>query len=123
MQRRNLLRSLASAAFSARAPAAKSQSIPFIQARDGTNLFYQDWGSGPPLVFIPPWSLNSAWWEYQIAYLADQGLRCVSFDRRGHGRSGWPGHGYDFDTLADDLAAVIQQLDLHGITLVGHSMG
>ena len=97
--------------------------MPFIQARDGTNLFYQDWGSGPPLLFVPPWSLNSAWWEYQIAYLADQGLRCVSFDRRGHGRSGWPGHGYDFDTLADDLAAVIQQLDLHGITLVGHSMG
>jgi pimeloyl-ACP methyl ester carboxylesterase len=101
----------------------KNPQTPFIQARDGTNLFYQDWGSGPAVVFVPPWALHSGWWEYQISYLASQGLRCISYDRRGHGRSGQPKSGYEFDTLADDLAAVIQRLDLHDITLVGHSMG
>src|SRR5581483_815183 len=69
------------------------------------------------------WCLNSAAWDYQTNYLCENGLRCVAYDRRGHGRSSQPGQGYDFDTLSDDLAAVVEQLDLHDITLVGHSMG
>jgi pimeloyl-ACP methyl ester carboxylesterase len=95
----------------------------FVEARDGTRLFCRDWGSGRPLVFAAPWALNSGWWEYQTTWLAAHGLRCVSYDRRGHGRSSEPAHGYEFDTLADDLATVIERLDLRDITLVGHSMG
>jgi pimeloyl-ACP methyl ester carboxylesterase len=67
--------------------------------------------------------MNSDWWEYQMAYLGGQGLRCIAYDRRGHGRSVEPSGGYEFDTLADDLNDVIERLDLHGVTLVGHSMG
>jgi non-heme chloroperoxidase len=96
---------------------------PFIEAPDGTNLFYQDWGEGNPVVFCAPGWLPSNWWEYQTPFLTDQGLRCITYDRRGHGRSDMPCHGYDFDTLAGDLDALIRQLDLHDITLVGHSMG
>jgi non-heme chloroperoxidase len=95
----------------------------FIEASDGTRLFYRDWGSGSPVVFCHPWGLNADIWEYQLNELTEQGLRCITYDRRGHGRSGDPGRGYDFDTLAGDLAAVIQKLDLRGITLVGYSMG
>jgi non-heme chloroperoxidase len=95
----------------------------FIETRDNTFLFYKDWGSGPPVVFLAPWALSSDWWEYQMAYLTGQGVRCISYDRRGHGRSGQPGNGYSFDDLADDLDALIQQLDLRNVTLVGHSMG
>lgn len=101
----------------------KPRAKQFIEAADGTNLFFRDWGTGRPLVFAAPWALNSAWWEYQMADLAGRGLRCVAYDRRGHGHSGEPGHGYEFDTLADDLAAVVEQLDLRDITLVGQSMG
>jgi non-heme chloroperoxidase len=96
---------------------------PFIEAPDGTNLFYQDWGEGSPVVFCAPCWLSCNWWDYQIPYLTDQGLRCVIYDRRGHGRSDMPSHGYDFDTLAGDLDALMTQLDLHNVTLVGHSMG
>ena len=101
----------------------KPQAKQFIEAADGTNLFFRDRGTGRPMVFVAPWGLNSAWWQYQMGDLAVRGMRCVAYDRRGHGRSGDPSHGYEFDTLADDLAAVIEQLDLHDITLVGHSMG
>jgi non-heme chloroperoxidase len=96
---------------------------PFIDAPDGTSLFYQDWGEGSPVVFAAPCWLTSNWWEYQTPYLTDQGLRCITYDRRGHGRSDMPCHGYDFDTLAGDLDAIIRQLDLRNVTLVGHSMG
>jgi non-heme chloroperoxidase len=140
MHRRSLLKSIAAVAASTGlvaaskangqsngslpAPAGKKpQAKQFIEAADGTNLFFRDRGAGRPLVFVAPWALNSAWWGYQIADLAARGLRCVGYDRRGHGRSSDPSHGYEFDTLADDLAAVIEQLDLHDITLVGHSMG
>ncbi len=136
MHRRSLLESLASwvgltavagAPLSAharptavpRTPAARS----FVRADDGTALFYQDWGSGRPLVFVAPWGLNSQWWEYQLAALASPDVRCIALDRRGHGRSDQPGRGYDFDTLATDLARLIDQLDLRNATLVGHSMG
>src|SRR5262249_15726111 len=69
------------------------------------------------------WGLHSAFWEYQVTFLAGEGFRCVAFDRRSHGRSADPGRGYDFDTLADDLAAVVNGLDLRNVVLVGHSMG
>jgi non-heme chloroperoxidase len=96
---------------------------PFIAGADGNWLFHRDWGQGKPVVFCHPWGLNSDIWEYQLVALSEQGVRCVAYDRRGHGRSEDPGHGYDFDTLAADLAAVIEQLDLRDVTLVGYSMG
>ena len=74
-------------------------------------------------MFAAPWAMNSSWFDYQIAALSDRGLRCIAYDRRGHGRSPEPATGYDFDTLADDLEAVIEQLDLRDVTLVGQSMG
>jgi pimeloyl-ACP methyl ester carboxylesterase len=95
---------------------------PFILAPDGTRLFYRDWGVGVPVVFLHSWGLNADMWEYQMLPLSSRGLRCVAYDRRGHGRSDQPWHGYDYDTLADDLAAVLDRLDLHDVTLVGHSM-
>jgi len=75
------------------------------------------------VVFVHSWGVNSEMWGYQIADLLEHGARCVTYDRRGHGRSSDPGRGYDPDTLADDLAAVMDQLDLREATLVGHSMG
>ena len=95
----------------------------FIETDDGASLFHVDWGTGKPVVFTHAWGLNADIWEYQLVELADQGLRCVAYDRRGHGRSSDPGRGYDYDRLADDLAAVIDQLDLRDVTLVAHSMG
>jgi pimeloyl-ACP methyl ester carboxylesterase len=97
--------------------------MPDFQTRDGTRLFYKDWGSGQPVVLVHTYVLNSDAWDYQMAFLARHGLRCVAYDRRGHGRSDRPGSGYDFDTLADDLAALLDHLGLAEITLVGHSMG
>ncbi len=97
--------------------------MPYVQARDGTRLFYKDWGSGRPVVFIHGWPLNADMWEYQLPFLASHGLRCVSYDRRGFGRSEQPWDGYDYDTFADDLAALIDGLDLRDVTLVGFSMG
>ena len=95
---------------------------PFIETRDGEQLFYRDWGTGRPIVFAAAWALSSAMWDYQMTALVEQGFRCVAYDRRGHGRSSQPGRGYDFDTLADDLAAVLDTLDLREVTLVGMSM-
>ena len=97
--------------------------MPFIETRDKTRLNYQDWGTGKPVVFVSSWALSGAMWEYQMVPLSSQGLRCISYDRRGHGRSDDSGRGYDFDTLADDLAALLEQLDLREVTLVSHSMG
>ncbi len=107
------------------APAAKVPGArrPQVVARDGTHLFHRDWGEGRPVVFVHGWALNSEAWAYQAADLSDQGLRCIAYDRRGHGRSDDPGRGYDLDTLADDLAAVIETLDLHDVVLVSHSFG
>src|SRR6266404_7928621 len=86
-----------------RACGARPATNPFIQARDGTNLYYKDWGrgsregsgKGPPVLFVAPWALSSDWWEYQMADLTDHGLRCIAYDRRGHGRSDEPGQGYE----------------------------
>jgi len=102
---------------------SKSSSTPLIETRDGVGLFYRDWGKGRPVVFAAPWAMGSDWWEYQMVFLASQGLRCIAFDRRGHGRSDEPSGGYDFNTFADDLNSVIERFDLHQTTLVGQSMG
>src|SRR5439155_21017414 len=99
------------------------RTVGFFSATDGTQIFYQDWGSGDPVVFTHSWLLDSNAWEYQFHALVGAGLRCIGLDRRGHGRSDVPGSGYDYDTLADDLAGLLQTLDLRGVTLVGHSMG
>lgn len=97
--------------------------MPFVETADRTSLFVTDWGSGPPVVFIHAWGLRSDQWDYQVPALTDAGLRCVRYDRRGHGRSDRPASGYDLDTLADDLAAVIDHFDLHEATLICHSLG
>ena len=102
---------------------ANAHRASFIERTDGTALFYRDWGAGKPVVFVASAGLNSAMWAYQMVPMMQAGYRCVAFDRRGHGRSADPGRGYDFDTLADDLAAVIEVLDLRELMLVGHSMG
>ncbi len=95
---------------------------PTIRSRDGVALFHRDWGQGRPVVFVASWSLPSDSWAYQMLALSEAGLRCVVYDRRGHGQSQDPGRGYDYDTLADDLAAVMETLDLRDATLVGFSM-
>jgi alpha-beta hydrolase superfamily lysophospholipase len=78
------------------------RSGSYIETDDGTKLFYRDWGAGTPIVFCHPWALNSDIWEYQMVALSEQGLRCIAYDRRGHGRSDDPGGGYDYDTLASE---------------------
>ena len=97
--------------------------MPFIKARDGTQLYYKDWGAGEPVIFIHGWPLNADMWDYQLAHLGAHGLRCIAYDRRGFGRSDQPWMGYEYDTLADDLAAVIEGLGLDSVSLVGFSMG
>ena len=97
--------------------------MPYYETVDHVGLCYQDWGAGDPVVFVSAWGLSSRMWQYQMIALVDQGLRTVAYDRRGHGRSDQPGRGYDYDTLADDLAGLIETLGLEGVTLVGHSMG
>jgi pimeloyl-ACP methyl ester carboxylesterase len=95
---------------------------PYVETGDGVQLFVRDWGDGPALVFLSGWTLPSDVWGYQMTPLADAGFRCVAYDRRGHGRSSDPGRGYDYDTLADDLGAVLHALDLRDVTVVAHSM-
>ena len=97
--------------------------MPFVAAQDGTRLYYKDWGEGAPVVLIHGWPVNADMWESQAVFLANQGLRVISYDRRGFGRSDQPWDGYDYDTLADDLAAIMDKLDLQKATLVGFSMG
>jgi non-heme chloroperoxidase len=97
--------------------------MPFFETADRTRLYYTDWGTGAPVVFVSCWASGGAIWEYQMVPLSERNLRCITYDRRGHGRSDDPGRGYDFDTLADDLAALLAQLDLREVTLVGHSTG
>ena len=95
--------------------------MPFVETADAS-LFHTDWGSGRPVVFLHGWALNSQMWEGQVTYLAAHGLRCIAYDRRGHGRSDVPGRGYDYDSLASDLSAVLDTLDLTDAVLVAHSM-
>jgi non-heme chloroperoxidase len=97
--------------------------MSFVTAADGAQIFYKDWGSGKPVVFSHGWPLNSDSWEAQMLFLASNGCRAVAHDRRGHGRSTQTWHGNEMDTYADDLAAVLDALDLREVTLVGFSTG
>ena len=94
-----------------------------ITTKDDTHIYYKDWGSGQPVVFSHGWPLSADAWESQMVYLASNGYRCIAHDRRGHGRSSQPWNGNDMDTYADDLSELIESLNLHGATLVGHSAG
>lgn len=97
--------------------------MPFASAADGTKIFFKDWGSGQPVVFSHGWPLIADAWDPQLQLMADNGFRAVAHDRRGGGRSGQTWDGNDLDTYADDLASVIETLDLRQIILVGHSTG
>ena len=94
-----------------------------ITTKDGTQIYYKDWGSGQPVLFSHGWPLSSDSWESQMLFLASHGYRCVAHDRRGHGRSSQPWHGNDMDTYADDLASLMDTLDLKSAVLVGFSAG
>ncbi len=94
-----------------------------ITTQDGTQIYYKDWGKGTPIVFSHGWPLTADSWESQMLFLASHGYRCIAHDRRGHGRSSQPWHGNDMDTYADDLATLINALDLHDAVLIGFSAG
>jgi non-heme chloroperoxidase len=98
-------------------------STGMVTTQDGTEVFYKDWGMGQPVVFSHGWPLNADAWDDQLFFMASNGFRAVAHDRRGHGRSSQPWDGNDMDHYADDLAAVIEELDLHDVALVGHSTG
>jgi non-heme chloroperoxidase len=97
--------------------------MPTIITKDGTNIFYKDWGNGPAIVFSHGWPLSADAWDEQLLYFASRGFRAIAHDRRGHGRSGQSWNGNDMDTYADDLATLIEKLQLQHIVLVGHSSG
>lgn len=101
----------------------KENEVNFIHTKDATQIFYKDWGSGAPIVFCHGWPLNSDAWDAQMVFFSQNGYRVIAHDRRGHGRSGQPNVGNDMDTYADDLASLIESLDLRDVTLVGHSTG
>src|SRR5918998_186562 len=94
-----------------------------ITTEDGTQIYYKDWGEGPPIVFSHGWPLNADAWDNQMVFLAQNGYRTIAHDRRGHGRSDQPSSGNELDTYANDLASLIETLDLRDIVLVGHSTG
>jgi len=94
-----------------------------ITTKDGTSIFYKDWGTGPTIVFSHGWSLSADAWDAQMFFFGQNGYRVVAHDRRGHGRSEQTWTGNEYDTFADDLAALLEKLDLKEVTLVGHSMG
>ncbi len=101
--------------------------MPFIQSIQSDNeavqIYYEDLGKGKPVIFIHGWPLSGSMWEYQITQLTQYGLRCITYDRRGFGKSDYPMNGYDYNTLAGDLKELIDELELTDITLVGFSMG
>ena len=97
--------------------------MSMITMKDGTRIYYKDWGTGTPVVFSHGWPLCSDSWEAQMMFLASNGYRCIAHDRRGHGRSSQPWSGNDMDTYADDLSELIEMLDLKGAVLIGFSAG
>ncbi|WP_234433460.1 alpha/beta fold hydrolase [Streptomyces sp. NRRL WC-3549] len=97
--------------------------MPYVTTRDGTRLHYKDWGDGRPVVLLGTAMMDSRMWEFQAPFLAERGLRCVTYDRRGSGRSDAPWDGYDYETLAGDLADLLDHLDLRDAVLVGYAVG
>ena len=118
---------IAAEAGNAGSPAARTsnevRTMSKITTKDGTEIYYKDWGNGRPVVFSHGWPLNANAWDDQIFFLASRGFRCIAFDRRGFRPCSQPWDGNDYDTYADDLSAVIEALDLKGIAMVGHSAG
>jgi non-heme chloroperoxidase len=111
-------------------PGAPSHGAPgrlhdgnYVKAKDGTDIYVKDWGTGTPVVFSHGWPLSADAWDAQMLFLVNEGYRVIAHDRRGHGRSGQPSAGNDMDTYADDMAAVLDALDVHHAMLVGHSTG
>ncbi len=100
-----------------------AHSMSFVTAKDGTRIYYKDWGSGRPVVFSHGWPLNADAWDAQMLFLVQKGFRVIAHDRRGHGRSDQPANGNDMNTYADDLGTLLDTLDIKGATLVGHSTG
>jgi len=97
--------------------------MAMIETKDGTTIYYNDWGTGQPIVFSHGWPLSADAFEDQMFFLASRGYRCIAHDRRGHGRSSQPWNGNDLDTYADDLAELVEKLDLKDAIHVGHSIG
>jgi len=104
-------------------PEAKGAAVSYVSAKDGAQIYYKDWGSGPAVTFSHGWPLNSDAWDGQMLFLVQHGYRCIGVDRRGHGRSTQASEHNDMDGYADDLAAVIEALNLKEATLIGHSTG
>ena len=103
--------------------ASAATRSPFIEMKDGTQIYYKDWGTGQPIVFSHGWPLTADAWDDQMVFFASRGFRCIAHDRRGHGRSSQPWNGNEMDTYADDLAALATALDLRNVIHVGHSTG
>ena len=97
--------------------------MPYLTTSDGVKLFYNDWGQGRPVVLVHGWPLDHSMWSDQAVFLAENGFRVIAYDRRGFGRSDQPWSGYNYNTLAEDLACVIDSLNLENAALVGFSMG
>jgi non-heme chloroperoxidase len=102
---------------------ASAVDVNTVSMRDGTRIYYKDWGKGQPVVFSHGWPLSADAWDDQMLFLASRGYRCIAHDRRGHGRSSQPWNGNEMDTYADDLATLVEALDLRDAVHVGHSTG